>query len=148
MKQIIKPVFRGLFPFVIVCVMMLLGNNHTRPLLVSETVDFVARLGIALYYASMSWALGEAINGETKRSMERIAEIFPYPTFHWVWGVIGFLAISASVVGFGMITYKVIWFFFPKWAEWRYPIVGLTTVVIGWGVYAFYVDWLKWYREY
>ncbi len=94
-KQILRLVFRGLFPFVIVCVMFLLVNNHTRPLFVSESVDFVARLGIALYYVSISWALGEAITGETRKSMARIAEYFPFPTFHWIWGLSGFIAATA-----------------------------------------------------
>ena len=147
-KRITKLVFRGLFPFVIVYAMILLANNPARPLFVSEVVDFVARLGIALYYASMSWALGEAITGETKKSMERIVENFPYPAFHWKWAVMGLLGASTIVFGLCITTYKVVGFFFPQWAEWQYTIVGLTTAITGWGAYAFYIDWLKWYREY
>ena len=145
MNRVIKAVFRGVLPLAIAYALLFVSPRQPRPYLLSITIDWIVRGGLALYLFFLMWAFGDLLTRDRRTQFEYLEDL-GYPRFHLVYAILGFLGFVAGIFGFCLLTYWVIAIFLPEWIVWREVIVGLVFLFSGWIITRYFIDWIRWYK--
>ena len=142
-RRVVFFICRCLIPCFVTYVLLVVSTWQPRPYFISQFADLVVRVIFILFTIWLSWAWGNVIAGDTKKSLQKLNRD-AYLRFQDIYRLIGIPIILACTFGLGYSSYKIARFFLPFSATWQYLTVIVVIIATGWAFIKFYADWIRW----